>query len=296
MTEENVIQPFLIDAGMSRGQAVRLTSVLDTIIDQHQYPEQIGKLLAEAAVLTAMLASSVKYDGVFTLQIQGKGAVTGLVVSLTTSGQMRGYVHFDDASLKKLDSTQQHDVTDYFGEGTLAFTAEQAGQTYQGIIALDKKTLTDCVLAYFEQSEQIDTQIKVAITPPEKEHGWIAGAVLLQKMPFDSKLTEQLGTDQLNELWQTSVVLLRSLTDSEMTDTSLDLEKLLYRLYHQNDLHYFPKKSFNFGCHCSKEKVLNMLKTFSKQDLDEMTVDGKISIDCQFCGKSYTITPSEIGA
>lgn len=296
MTEENVIQPFLIDAGMSRGQAVRLTSVLDTIIDQHKYPEQIGKLLAEAAVLTAMLASSVKYDGVFTLQIQGKGAVTGLVVSLTTSGQMRGYVHFDDASLQKLDSTKQHDVTDYFGEGTLAFTAEQAGQTYQGIIALDKKTLADCVLAYFEQSEQIDTQIKVAITSPDKGHGWIAGAVLLQKMPFDSKLTEQLGTDQLNELWQTSVVLLRSLMDAEMTDTSLDLEKLLYRLYHQNDLHYFPKKSFIFGCHCSKEKVLNMLKTFSKQDLDDMTVDGKISIDCQFCGKNYTVTPLELGA
>ncbi|MCQ2966721.1 MAG: Hsp33 family molecular chaperone HslO [Alphaproteobacteria bacterium] len=296
MTENNVIQPFLIDAGMSRGQAVRLTSVLDTMINQHQYPEQIGKLLAEAAVLTAMLASSVKYDGVFTLQIQGKGAVTGLVVSLTTSGQMRGYVHFDDAMLQKLDSIKQKNITDYFGKGTLAFTAEQAGQTYQGIIALDKETLTDCVLSYFEQSEQIDTQIKVAIVPPEKEHGWIAGAVLLQKMPFDSKLTEQLGTDQLNELWQTSVILLKSLTDSEMTDLSLDLEKMLYRLFHQNDLHYFPKKSFNFGCHCSKEKVLNMLKTFSKQDLDEMTVDGKISIDCQFCGKSYTITPSELGA
>ena len=38
----DVICPFLIDSGVSRGQAVRLTSSLETFISQHNYPEPIG--------------------------------------------------------------------------------------------------------------------------------------------------------------------------------------------------------------------------------------------------------------
>ena len=60
MTEitTDVICPFLIDSGLSRGQSVRLGESLDTIISQHAYPEPIGKLVAQAAVLTTLLASS----------------------------------------------------------------------------------------------------------------------------------------------------------------------------------------------------------------------------------------------
>mgnify|MGYP002515768788 CR=1 FL=1 len=72
MTEitTDVICPFLIDSGLSRGQSVRLGESLDTIISQHAYPEPIGKLVAQAAVLTTLLASTIKYDGVFTLQVR----------------------------------------------------------------------------------------------------------------------------------------------------------------------------------------------------------------------------------
>lgn len=102
-TSENIVQPYLIDNGMSRGQAVRLTTVLDTIIGQHGYPESVGKFLAEASVLTALLASSVKYDGVFTLQIQSEGAISMLAVDLTTDGKMRGYARFDESALKQAE-------------------------------------------------------------------------------------------------------------------------------------------------------------------------------------------------
>lgn len=297
-TSENIVQPYLIDSGMSRGQAVRLTSVLDTIIGQHGYPESVGSFLSEAAVLTVLLASSVKYDGVFSLQIQSDGAISMLVIDLTTTGQIRGYARFDEAALKQAEQTpdeKENLVSHYFGNGTLAFMTEHDGQSYQGVIALEKASLTACVLEYFRQSEQIDTEIRLAVDAPDGKHGWIAGAVLLQKMPFDAKTAELLKKEEVDDLWNTATVLLKSLQDSEIFDTTLSLEKLLFRLFNWNDLHFFMPKKIEFGCRCSKEKVIEMLKRFSLQDRKEMAVDGAIKIDCRFCGKSYTLTLKDLG-
>ena len=213
-TSENIVQPYLIDSGMSRGQAVRLTSVLDTIIGQHGYPESVGRFLSEAAVLTVLLASSVKYDGVFSLQIQSDGAISMLVIDLTTTGQIRGYARFDEAALKQAEQTpdeKENPVSHYFGNGTLAFMTEHDGQSYQGVVALEKASLTACVLEYFRQSEQIDTEIRLAVDAPDGKHGWIAGAVLLQKMPFDAKTAELLKKEEVDDLWNTATVLLKSL-------------------------------------------------------------------------------------
>lgn len=125
----DVICPFLIDSGLSRGQAVRLTSSLDTIISQHNYPEPIGILMAQAAVLTALLASTIKFDGVFTLQIQGRGPVSVLAVDITTDGSIRGYARFDEAAVEKAQQavTQENaaPVQSFFADGTLSFNVEQ---------------------------------------------------------------------------------------------------------------------------------------------------------------------------
>lgn len=294
----DVICPFLIDSGLSRGQAVRLNATLDTIISQHDYPEPVGVLVAQAGVLTALLASTIKYDGVFTLQIQGKGAVSVLAVDLTTDGQMRGYARFDaDAVEKAAANAEKGQIAAFFGEGTLAFNVETKDQSYQGVIALNQPTLADCVLEYFKQSEQIETALKIAVaTPSQSGKGWTGAAVMLQRMPMDRQIARELKEEEIDDLWNTSVVLLHSATPEELLDSGLPLEKLLYRLYHLNDLHFFMQKTIKFGCRCSQEKVIEMLRRFPKQDRSEMAVDGKIKVDCQFCGKSYVLDLKDLDA
>lgn len=303
MTEAttDVICPFLIDSGLSRGQTVRLTSTLDTIISQHNYPEPIGVLMAQAAVLTALLASTIKYDGVFTLQIQGKGPVSVLAVDITTDGQMRGYARFDESAVEQAQRKIHHEnvspTAAFFEDGTLSFHVETAGETYQGIVALDQPSLAECVLSYFKQSEQIETALKIAVaTPAQTGKGWVGAAVMLQRMPMDRRIARELSEDEIEDLWNTSVVLLHSTTEKELLDTDLPLEKLLYRLYHLNNLHFFIQKAIKFGCRCSQDKVIEMLSRFPDQDKKEMAVDGKIKVDCQFCGKSYTLTLKDLDA
>ena len=295
----DIVCPFLIDSGLTRGQAVRLQKTLDTIISQHNYPEPIGILIAQSALLTALLASIIKFDSVFTLQIQGSGPVSMLAVDMTADGKMRGYSRFDESAVNKAYEDIQEKNADFvpafFKEGTLSFHVETNDQSYQGITALDQPTLADCVLAYFRQSEQIATALKIEVDPPSQTgKGWIGSALMLQRLPVDKKFSESFQENEIDDLWETAVILLHSATKKEMLDEKLSLEKLLYRLYHTNNLHFFIQKAIQFGCRCSKDKVIKMLRNFSEQDRQEMIIDGKIKVDCQFCGKSYTLTPEDL--
>lgn len=44
------------------------------------------------------------------------------------------------------------------GKGVLVITVAPEGERYQGVIALDKPTITQCLEDYFVRSEQLDTQ------------------------------------------------------------------------------------------------------------------------------------------
>lgn len=291
---------FVIDDGLTRGHAVRLNETLDLILSQHNYPQTVGLLLGEAVGLSALLCSSIKYEGVFTLQIQGDGPVSTLVVNQTSDGKIRGYARFDETALKQAEKTQKEkktaEVPAYFGQGALSFIVDQKGasESYQGIIALEQPTLTECVHQYFRVSEQIDTAIRLNVAEPDEENGWRCGAVMIQRMPSAGKASEHLSEEDIEELWRTAVILLNSATNKELTDTKLPVEKLVNRLYHLNDLQIFMPKMLKFGCRCSQEKVIEMLRSFSSQDIDDMIIDGKITVDCQFCGKKYTLTAKDL--
>ena len=53
-------------------------------------------------------------------------------------------------------------------------------------------------------------------------------------------------------------------------------------------------KEFDFGCRCSRERVMEMLKSFPASELHDMEKDGRIKVDCEFCGKSYVLKTEDL--
>jgi molecular chaperone Hsp33 len=47
-------------------------------------------------------------------------------------------------------------------------------------------------------------------------------------------------------------------------------------------------------CSCSRDRVHDMLKSFSPEDRDSMVKDGKIVVTCEFCGRVYPFEPGEV--
>lgn len=291
---------FFINNGAYQGRLIRMNGVLDTILGKHAYPLPVSAVIAESTVLAAMLAGSLKYDGLFTLQTQSNGPVSMIVVDVTSDGKIRACARFDEDRLNqgqalRKTSGQIEPAPHLMGNGHLAFTVDQGknSELYQGIVDLQGKTLTECALRYFKQSEQIDTNLKLFLQAPQGESkSWLAAGIMLQKMPI--KGGNELDAETAAEEWNEANVFMESLSENEVFDNSLSSAELLHRLFHGNNLNIAQTKEYEFGCRCSRDKLLTTLSTFSKEDINDMVENGKITATCHFCSEQYCFDPAEL--
>ncbi len=292
------VLPFSVMGGAVRGRLARLGGALDTILDdQHDYPEPVATLLAETMALAAVLATSMKFDGIFTLQAQGDGPVSLLVADVTSGGDLRAHARFDAARLGQVPLSGRTSVPAMLGKGYLAFTVDQGPETdrYQGIVELEGPTLEDCARAYFKQSEQLDTAIEAMVRPPTDGQGWMASALMIQRMPSGSGSAPILMADEAQETWRRAEVLLGSVTDAEMVDPALMPEQLLYRLYHAEQLQVFEAKTLRARCRCSRDKVEATLRSLPVAEIAAVADEaGEIVVTCEFCRTDHVFRLSEL--
>lgn len=303
MSADNFFQIFQLEASNIRGRIIRMGSVLDEILEAHDYPLPIAHLVAETITLTLALSSMLKYEGVFTLQVQGDGPLKMLVSDVTSEGIVRACASFDAerfqnsreqiAALKTTESSQNH-LAQYLGKGHIAFTVDQGKHTerYQGIVELKGASMVDCVQHYFVQSEQIGTGIKMAVG--KRDGKWRAGAIMLQHMPED-EANIQAGAGNLDEDdWRRAMTLLDSCTDDEFLDVSLDADQLLMRLFHEEGVRVYEHKDIKKGCRCDSQRVENILYSMSEDDINHMNIKGNIEMTCEFCSRIYTFDTKDV--
>ncbi|MGE0109711.1 MAG: Hsp33 family molecular chaperone HslO, partial [Bdellovibrionales bacterium] len=243
MAEHDFLLPFLLERSAIRGRLVRLSDSVTKIINQHKYPQAVGNVLGQAVALAANLGMALKYEGVFTLQIKGKGAVDLLVADVTSEGALRSYARFDEARLG--------DEGSVLGEGTLVFTVDQieTNERYQGIVQLAQgEGLCAALQTYFKKSEQIPTGILVAARRAANG-AWEAASLILQRMPREGGANAPDDTS-IEDDWLRSMCLLQSCTQAELLDSSLPAEDLLFRLFHEEGVRIFDKKYFRHECRC----------------------------------------------
>ncbi|MZR29991.1 Hsp33 family molecular chaperone HslO [Sneathiella litorea] len=290
---DNLIQPFQMAKAGVRGRLVRMGNVVDTILNRHGYPDAVAGFLGEGIVLAAMLGGALKFDGIFTVQTKGDGAISMLAADMTTPGDMRGYASFDEEKLNLIASGNvEKTVENYLGKGYAAFTidAGEEHKRYQGIVDLDGDSLADCMENYFDKSEQIDTLLRVAVDKIDGK--WRAGGLMIQRLP-DENATE-MNQDQEDENWRNAQALAGTITHKELTSPILKSSELLYKLFHEDGVWLYDPQELLDRCSCSAERVMSTLKTFGGEDLQDMAKDGVITADCQFCSSKYEIQVEDL--
>ena len=310
---DDLVQPFQIEGIGVRGRLARSGALVTDILTRHDYPEPVSVLLGEALTLTAMFGSALKFDGRFTFQTQSDGPVGMLVADYVSPGRLRGYAHIDEARLAGLMAQgrlkERPTSAELLGEGFLAMTIDQGAkmERYQGIVALNPAGLTQSAHEYFERSEQIATRIRLAVGPiyhrGEQGRGevtWRAGAIMIQHVARAGGITgmrepddERPPTDE-EENWNRASILLGSVEDHELLDPGLSAERLLYRLFHEDGVRAFEAAPLAFGCRCSRERTLNVLRSFDKAEIDGMVQNGEIIVTCEFCNQSYKFDPRTV--
>lgn len=310
---DDTVLPFQLDASDIRGRVARLDGVLNGILKQHDYPSLVEALVAEMALLTALIGQTIKLRWKLSLQVQTNGPVRMIATDYYgpddegDAARVRAYASYDADRL-------QGDVPfEQLGDGYFAVMIDQGEGTkpYQGITPLEGSSLSSCAEAYFAQSEQLPTRFQLSfgksIEPGVDEH-WRAGGVMLQHMPKASPLLasgegagEILKADDLldgdqSDNWGRVNILLDTVEELELIGPQLSPSDLLLRLFHEETPRVFEPQQVKFGCTCSEARVRQSLSIYSAKDIKTMTTDdGRVTADCQFCGAHYDLDPKTVG-
>ncbi len=277
-TDNDKLYRYLFQDRAVRGEWVRLNQTFTDTLNTHQYPKVIQNLLGEMMVATSLLTATLKFEGDITVQVQGDGPLKLALVNGNHQQQIRALARLqadvsDDMSLAQL-----------VGKGVLVITiAPTEGERYQGVIALDKPTITACLEDYFVRSEQLQTQL--IIRAGEFEGQPVAAGMLLQIMPDGSGSPED---------FEHLATLAATVKEEELF--GLTAEELLYRLYHEERVEIFPSQPISFFCGCSQERSGAALLLISDEELDEVLAEhnGTIDMQCECCGTHYFFNKAAI--
>lgn len=313
---DDTVLPFQLDASDIRGRVARLDTAFAEILAQHDYAPLIEGLVAEMALLTAMIGQSMKTRWKLSLQVRGDGPARLIATDYyapSADGQparIRAYASYDK---DKLD----HSAVPFsqIGKGYFAILIDQGENMtpYQGITPISGGSLAACAQTYFSQSEQLPTRFKLSFgrsqVPGEAEQ-WRAGGIMLQHMPKGSAEMSGEGgtgedglleasdilTDGESENWNRANALLDTVNEIELIGPTVTPANLLIRLFHEEMPRVYDPQHVKFGCTCSEDKVRQSLSIYSAKDIKYMTTDeGKVTADCQFCGSHYTFDPTSLG-
>jgi molecular chaperone Hsp33 len=284
------------DVALIRGRMASVGRAANTILARHAYPEIVAILQAEALALAACLASTLKFDGVFTLQAKGDGPVRTLLADITETGALRGYAAFDDNRAALQAATLSHDPTgpvrlgQIMGDGYIAFTVDDGGTNgrYQGIVELDNQYLSDAAMRWYENSEQLNTVVVCAAA--RAPDGWQAVALMLQRIAAEGgkrgamTWSDAAARAQSDDAWNTAKTLLASVTRDELLDPALSPENIVFRLFNTLAPHSAPARPVADQCRCNVEKVEAMLQQLGEDEVEDLAdEDGNLTITCEFC-------------
>ena len=266
MSVQDQLHRYLFADAAVRGELVNVSHTLHAILEGHDYPAAVKKLMAEMLVTTSLMTATLKFEGDITVQLQGEGPLAMAVINGNDKQELRGVARVrgeidDDATLAQM-----------LGQGYLVITITPAkGERYQGIVALEKPTFAECIEEYFLRSEQLPTRLII------RNNTQGAAGILLQVLPSEDK-----DSEALNHL----ATLATTVTEEELI--GLPANDVLWRLFHQEEVTVYDPQPVQFKCSCSRQRCGEVLKTVSVEEIDAILAeDGKIDMHCDYCGSHY---------
>ncbi len=272
--DNDVLSRFVIERTNVRGELVHLDATWRAILERKDYPEPVRNLLGQAMAAAALLITTIKLKGSLTLQVQGDGPVSIVVVQAKSDRTIRGLAHWQDPVLPG-------PLAQLVGNARLAITLDPGGdrERYQGIIAIDTEAdLAEALEGYFTRSEQLATRLWLGASAER------AAGMLLQALP---------GETADADAWNRATQLGDTLREEELLE--LPQREVLRRLFHEEDIRVFEPEPVSFRCSCTRERIETVLRGLGYDEVQSIIAEqGRISVDCEFCNQNYLFDPVDV--
>jgi molecular chaperone Hsp33 len=300
MHDRDSLHRFMFERYPIRGHLVHLDASWRALIEHREYPDTVRAVLGEAVVAALLLAATIKFDGVLSLQLQGAGPVHLLLAQCTSGLGVRGLARYSEEGA----TTTAASIAELIGAGNLTVTlaSDDGAQRYQGIVPISGERLADSLQIYFENSEQLPTRLWLYAD----ENG--AAGMLLQRLPEERRAVAgdvPLGVPgggggradlrpveppadaaDVDDAWRRLQLIGETLTAHELR--TLTDAQILRRLFHEDDVRLFEPAPVFFRCRCSRERVGGMLQGLGETETRSILAErGEVEVRCDFCNRAY---------
>ncbi len=261
--------------------------VNDAISCHHLSPTAaaaLGRTLSAASLMGTLLKDK---DASITVSFDGDGVCGKVLAVADYFGNVKGYVQYPQADLPKNDKGKL-DVAGAVGKGLLYVIRDEGEkEPHIGSVPIVSGEIAEDITEYFARSEQIPTVCALGVLIGTDHTCLCAGGFLIQLLPgadddFITRLEARLPLiPPISTLFSTGKT-----NEEYMKDI---LGDIAFDLFDETDVSYH--------CDCSRDRVERALVSIGEKELAEMLDEGKeITVDCQFCDKTYTFSPTDLKA
>jgi molecular chaperone Hsp33 len=290
MHDRDCLHRFIFEQYPIRGHLVHLDAAWRALTEHREYPPAIRDTLGEAVAASLLLAATIKFEGVLSLQLQGDGPVHLMLAQCTSGLGVRGLARYREGGETAAPPAAGR-IVDLIGSGNLTVTLEtdDGAQRYQGIVPIAGERLADSLQHYFENSEQLPTRLWL--------HADATGAsgMLIQKLPMEDTRPRAGAPDAaaVDDAWQRVQLIADTLTFEELR--TLRDEQILHRLFNEDDVRLYEPAPVYFRCRCSRERVGGMLQSLGEAETRSVLAErGEVEVRCDFCNRAYVFDAVDV--
>ena len=283
MSVPSFTRRFLLENLDIRGQVVCLTDVWQAIAARRDYAPAVRTLLGEFAAVSVMVGAGLKHPGRALLQVSGPGPIRMLVADCTDELALRGMIRMDAAA-----EPGQASLPGLIGESRLALTIENSatGQMYQSIVPVEGITVAEVFEQYLDRSEQVPTHLWIDSSAER------VTALILQKLPG----ADERDPDGWARVQLQAAAGFRNAASWRHSGPGAE-SSLVPLLFPGEDIRLYEPREVKDGCVRSKEKVIAMLKSLGREEVDATIAEqGEVVVNDEICNQEYRFGPEEVSA
>src|SRR5277367_4436066 len=125
MHDRDCLHRFMFERYPIRGHLVHLDAAWRALIEHRDYPGSIRDALGEAVAASLLLAATIKFEGVLSLQMRGDGPVHLILAQCTGDLGVRGLARYREAGETAAAGAEGGaSIADLIGAGNLTVTLE----------------------------------------------------------------------------------------------------------------------------------------------------------------------------
>ena len=262
---------------VARAEQIHKTSAVNTAA--------LGRLLTAASMMGDMLKG--KEDSV-TLRLNGGGPAGSVVAVSDSNGNARGYIQNPVVEIP-LNMAGKLDVKGTVGTDGYLYVMKDMGmnEPYIGQTEIVSGEIAEDITNYFAVSEQTPSVCALGVLVNPDLTVAAAGGFIIQLLPgCPNEVLEKIEA-AICDIEPVTTMLSNNMTPDDIAQRALkniQLDKL-----DESDIEY--------KCNCSRERVESALISTGVESLQEMAqADSNTEVECHFCDKVYSFTPSEISS